>query len=71
MMSYMVVSLEEQIVGFLHDIFQKKKLSLVDSLVKTAGGAAYVSQLSVSAYEKIEQLCRDGEQGLYLIINGH
>jgi hypothetical protein len=49
--------------------FQKKKLRLVDPLVKTASGAVPVSQLSTTAYEKIKQLRRDSEQGIYLIIN--
>ncbi|MFK4566866.1 HD domain-containing protein [Enterococcus sp. UD-01] len=52
-----------------YDIFQKKKLRLVDPLVKTASGAVPVSQLSTTAYEKIKQLRRDSEQGIYLIIN--
>ncbi|MTD41394.1 HD domain-containing protein [Erwinia sp. CPCC 100877] len=52
-----------------YDIFQKKKLRLVDPLVKTSKGILPVSQLSPEACEKIEQLRLDSEQGIYLIIN--
>jgi HD superfamily phosphohydrolase len=62
--TWCVVSSEEH-----YDIFQKKKLRLVDPLVQTAGDILPVSHLSTEAYMKIKQLRCDSEQGIYLKVN--